>query len=293
MPMIEPEPTPIDWLAERLPSRFAGYASDPLAGRWYSSRDLLDGDAAVLHGWHARLVTDGSATLAAAATYLVGWVGGSLAGAIGHALATVDAGFLVDATVRWHEHPGGWMDRVDLGRPGVVVGPGHPWAGQAGVTVVEGDDDLLRRTVDTLVSTLNPLVDACSDLGRTGRSGLWNEVADGLGLSVTHQTGVPTRVDVVDTLARAVRTPGSPWGATPTLRIVDTAAGPAYIGQKGGCCLTYTCPAGDAAPEDYDDDYRAFLDRFPDRPGERRYCSTCKFRDPLDSERRQRFWMER
>lgn len=231
--------------------------------------------------------------MAAAATCLVGWIGGSLAGTIGHALATVDAGFLVNDTVRWHRHPGGWVDRVDLGRPEVAVGPGHPWTGQAGVDVVEGDDDLHRRAVDTLVSALSPLVDACCSLGRTGRTGLWNEVADGLGLSVTHQTSVPTRVDIVDTLARAVRTPNSPWGAGPTLRIVDTAAGPVYIGQKGGCCLTYTCPAVDAAPEDYDDDYRAFLDRFPERPGERRYCSTCKFRDPLDSELRQRFWIER
>lgn len=263
------------------------------AGRWYSARDLLDGDGAVLRGWHAGLVTSGSTPVAAAATYLVGWIGGKLAEAVGLALATDRAGFLVDDTVLWHAHPGGWTDRVDLGRPGVVVGPGHPWAERPGVTVVDGDDEVYRRTVGALVSTLNPVVDACSALGRTGRTGLWNEVADGLGLSVTHQTDVPIRADVVDTLARAVRTPGSPWGATPTLRIVDTAAGPAYIGQKGGCCLTYTCPAADAAPDDYGDDYRAFRERFPDRPGERRYCSACRFRDPLDSELRQRFWIER
>lgn len=182
---------------------------------------------------------------------------------------------------------------MDLGRPGVIVGPGHRRQGQGDVHVAADDDDLHRRTVGALVATLRPLIDACSVLGRTGRTGLWNEVADGLGLTVVNQAGVPIRADIVDTLARAVRTPGSPWGTTPTLRIVDTAAGPAYIGQKGGCCLTHTCPAVDADPEDHDDEYRAFLERFPAQPGERRYCSTCRFRDPLDSELRQRFWLER
>lgn len=231
--------------------------------------------------------------MAAAATCLVGWVGGGLARAVGLALATVDTGLVVNDTVRWHRHPGGWIDGVDLGRPRVVVGPGHRRQGQGDVSVAADDDDLHRRTVGALVATLSPVIEACSVLGRTGRTGLWNEVADGLGLSVTDQIDVPPRVDVVDTLARAVRTPGSPWGATPTLRIVDTAVGPAYIGQKGGCCLTHTCPAVDAAPEDYGDDYRAFRERFPAQPGERRYCSTCRFRDPLDSELRQRFWIER
>ncbi len=47
------------------------------------------------------------------------------------------------------------------------------------------------------------------DLGRTGRVGLWNEVADGLGLAVAHTSGIPSRPDVLDALADAVRTPGT------------------------------------------------------------------------------------
>ena len=148
------------------------------------------------------------------------------------------------------------------------------------------------------------MIDACHDLGRTGRTGLWNEVADGLGLSVAHHPDIPARSDVIETLVRAVRTPGVPWRATPTLRIVDSAGGPVYIGQKGGCCLAYTCPddtdtdtdrrrADDHDDAELDGDHRAYLERFPEQPGEPRYCTTCKFRDPADSEQRQLFWIER
>jgi hypothetical protein len=268
-----PRSTPTAWLAERLPRRFDDFASDPDVGPWYSVHDLLVDDAAQLRISHTRIVA-GHTTSAAAATYLAGWLGGSLAGAIGHALATVDAGFVVDDTVRWHQHPDGWIDRVVLGQPGVLVTEDHPWCDQPGVTVVD-PDAISHVVVERLVEVLTPVIDICRDLGHTGRAGLWNEVADGLGLSVAHHLDIPARADVIETLVRAVRTPGVPWRATPTLRIVDSAGGPVYIGQKGGCCLAYTC-----ADQDHADD-------------EPRYCTTCKFRDSADSEQRQLFWIER
>ena len=291
MPLIDTESTPTAWLAERLPRRFDGYASDPNRGPWYAVHDLLADDYTVLRTLHTRLLSDGTTT-AAAATYLAGWLGGGLAGAIGHALATVGAGFVVDDTVRWHQHPDGWIDRVALGLPGVLVTVDHPWRDQPGVTVV-GPDAISHVVVERLVEVLTPVIDACHDLGRTGRTGLWNEVADGLGLSVAHHPGIPARSDIIEILVRAVRTPGVPWRATPTLRIVDSAGGPVYIGQKGGCCLAYTCAGQDRADDEPGGDHRAYVQRFPDQPGEPRYCTTCKFRDPADSEQRQLFWIER
>ncbi len=225
MPRIDTEPTPAAWLSERLPRRFDEYASDPNIGPWYHTHDLLADSAALLRTWHTRLVADDRTTAAAAATYLAGWLGGGLAGAVGQALVTV-----------------------------------------------VGRDAISHIVVERLVEVLTPVIDACHDLGRTGRTGLWNEVADGLGLSVAHHPDIPAHSDVIDTLVRAVRTPGVPWRATPTLRIVDSAGGPVYVGQKGGCCLAYTC----AGP-----------------PGEPRYWTTCKFRAPADSEQRQLFWIER
>ena len=313
MPLIDTEPTPAAWLADRLPRRFDDDASDPNIGPWYAIRDLLADDGALLRTWHSRLVAgERTTTAAAAATYLAGWLGGSLAGAVGHALATVDAGFVIDDTVRWHQHPDGWIDRVTLGQPGVLVTVDHPWRDQPGVTTVAGDA-ISQVAIERLVDVLTPVIDVCHDLGRTGRVGLWNEVADGLGLSVAHCHGVPVRSDVIETLVRAVRTPGVPWRATPSLRIVNTEGGPVYIGQKGGCCLAYTCPDGtdtdtdqtNAAHDhdhvdDHDQDeadlaseHRAYLERFPEQPGEPRYCTTCKFRDRGDCEQRQLFWIER
>lgn len=289
MPIIDTEPTPTAWLTHRLPHRFDEYGSDPTAGPWYQRADILADDAALLRSWHQRLVSDEHTAPAAAATYLAEWMGGTLAGAIGHALATTDAGFVVDDTVRWHQHPDGWIDCVDLGQPHTLVTAKHPWHAVPGTERVDSDE-LLSLTVEALITLLDPIIEACRHLAPTGRAGLWNEIADGLGLAVAHTEGLPVRTDIVDLLARAVRTEPTPWRATPTLRIIDTATGPAYIGQKGGCCLAYTCPKREATDSE---DRRVFLDRFPEQPDEPRYCTTCKFRDPTDSEERQRFWIER
>ncbi len=293
MPIIDTEPTPAAWLDQRLPRRFDEYGSDPTTRPWYHRDDIVGNNAALLREWHHRLVTDEHTPPAAAATFLAEWIGGTLAGAIGHALATTDAGFLVDDTVRWHQHPDGWIDRVDLGRPHVLVAAEHPWRTVPGTDTL-GADELLSRTVEALVTFLDPIIDACHQLAPTGRIGLWNEIADGLGLAVAHTEGLPTQNDIVDLLARAVRTDSAPWRATPTLRIIETANGPAYIGQKGGCCLAYTrTQRTDVDSEPLTDDRRAYLQRFPQQPDAPRYCTTCKFRDPADSEQRQRFLIER
>ena len=184
------------------------------------------------------------------------------------------------------------MDRVDLGDPWVVVPVGHPWSGQAGVDTV-GDPQIMRElTVLALVAVVTPIIDFCHSLTRVGRAGLWNEVGDSLGTAVTFSKSAPVEQEVVESLAAAVRTRGAPWKSHPTLRIADTVIGPAYVAQKGGCCLAYTRPKGPEPDLDQlDVTYRKYLERFPLETG-RRYCTSCSLRDFTDCEARQVFWLE-
>lgn len=294
--------TPSSWLATHLSARYDAHSeggavpSTSDGDGWLDRAALLADDAMVLRTVHQRLVDRDRVPAPAAAIYLAEWTAGTVADAVGFALATASAGFVVDAdSVRWHQHAEGWMDRVELGEPAVVVAPGHPWAGQSGVEVAADSSAVVARAVDALVDAVSPLVDACHSLARVGRAGLWNEVADGLGMAVAFQALLPARPDVVETLQVAVRVPGVPWKAKPQLHIVDGPIGSFYVAQKGGCCLAYTRPPEDRVDEDGEPDaatvtYRA---RFPEEPGQPRYCSTCSFRDAADCEARQVFWLER
>lgn len=299
--MLLDAPTPSVWLATHLAARFDEWAEDGAvddgaARRWWRLEELLADDAAALRALHTKVMADDGVPAPAAATYLAGWIGGALADVIGFALAAASAGIVADvAQVRWRQHPDGWMDRVELGTATAIVEPAHRWAGQQGVEVANGAD-LRARTIDVLVGVLTPVIDACHRLARVGKAGLWNEVADPLGMAVAFQVAVPAVPAVLDRLAAAVRTPGVPWRAHPDLRIVDCDFGAVYVGQKGGCCLAYTRPRdGDHADEaeEPDEDQRAYRERFPSVPGAPHYCSTCSFRDWADTEARQLFWLER
>jgi hypothetical protein len=299
MTMLSGAPTPSAWLATDLAAHFDARggpldSSEELdSRRWLSLDQLLADDAVVLHSIHEQLMEIENLPARAASTYLAGWIGGGLADAIGFALASSGAGFLVTArTVQWHRHPGGWMDRVDFGDSLVVVPNGHPWSGQTGVDTVREPQLVRELTVLALVAVVTPIIDVCHSLARVGRAGLWNEVGDSLGMAVVSSPSIPVEAEVVESLAAAVRTTGVPWRSHPTLRIVDGAVGPAYVGQKGGCCLAYTRPNGPAVdPDQLDPAYRAYLERFPPEP-DRRYCNTCSLRDYTDCETRQLFWIE-
>ncbi|HEX3090167.1 MAG TPA: hypothetical protein VHQ23_16070, partial [Ilumatobacteraceae bacterium] len=128
MTMLSDAPTPAAWLATDLAAHFDARggpldgADESNARRWYSLDQLLADDAAVLHSIHEQLMAIEKLPARAASTYLASWIGGGLADAIGFALASAGAAFLVTArTVRWHRNAGGWMDRVDLGDSVVVV----------------------------------------------------------------------------------------------------------------------------------------------------------------------------
>jgi hypothetical protein len=296
--VLLPAPDPEAWLAMHLAAHLdaRGGPLDPgdSAGptRWFTLDQLLAHDGAIPREIHTRLMADEGLPARGAATYLAGWIGGALADAIGFALATAGAGFLVNAsTVRWHQHPSGWMDRVDLGNAGIVVATGHPWSGQPGVDTV-GDPQIVRElTVLALVAVVTPIIDFCHSLTRVGRGGLWNEVGDSLGMAVAFQPSIPVEREVIDSLAAAVRASGAPWKSRPTVRIAEGVTGPVYVAQKGGCCLAYTRPKPPALNvAELDEPYRDYLARFPEQG--RGYCSTCSLRDFADCEARQLFWLE-
>jgi hypothetical protein len=146
-------------------------------------------------------------------------------------------------------------------------------------------ESMLLHTVGALVAATTPLVDACHRLAPIGRVGLWNEVGDLLGLAVDE--GGRADEAARRLLAAAVAVPGTPWRATPALRVVDDEVlGPTVVRRKGGCCLAYKCDHDDS--DATDPDHVAYVARFGDEAPH--YCNTCKFRDHDDSAARQLFW---
>ncbi len=280
-------PSPAEWFATRLPG-FTGRddVADP-PGTWVGADALL----ASLCGTHAHLVEVYGATPAAAAKWLVSWVAGELAGAVGFTLAAASAGLLVERdTVRWCVGPDGRPARVDPGPVAVAVAAGHPWTGLDGVEVVE---DPAGTAVRALVEVAGPLVEACRGLGRVGRAAAWTEVADGLGTAVLDVEGLPVEQRAVDALASALDVAGAPWRRRPRLRVADTELGRLYLGRKAGCCLSYQTPPSPAPdPATLDPRTRAYLERFPHRDGEPQHCATCSLRDVAGCEARQMFWRE-
>jgi len=296
--MLLPAPTPGAFYATHLEARQARHdeEQDPAvpAGTWRTLADLLADDAHVLRTGHGLMVAGGDPA-PAAANYLMGWVGGALAEAVGFTHATTGAGVLADASVRWRFHPDGWTDRVDVSACGVVVAPDHPWSGLPGVETVADRDAVRARVVRALATTLAPYVTALRGLARIGRNSLWAEVADGLGAATAASPELDGAAGTVPDLQALLDAPGAPWRARPRLWCADAATGPMVVCRKGGCCLAYTTPGADDHVPDLDGldaEHRAYREAFPRVPGERFYCTTCCFRDASDVEARQVLWAD-
>jgi hypothetical protein len=267
-PLLEAA-TPELWLSSHLDAYFGAPADagEAAQGRWLTVAELVADDAEILSLMADRLVVEPRLPRPAAATYVASWTGGTLAGAIGYSLAAASAGFVVDIdAIRWHQHPDGWLDRADISDARVVVAADHPWSGLPGVHTVADAREVRLMTVLAMINALTPVIDACHRLAPIGKAGLWNEVADGFGMSVAYRPSLPVRQAAVDALKDALRCAGPPWKSYPEIRIVDGPAGAVYIGQKGGCCLLYT-------------------------RSDRSYCSTCSFRERSDCESRQLAWI--
>lgn len=281
-------------LVRPLSDAYAPY--DPDSDRWVDLADLSgDGDRSLL-GLHRRLCRRDSIPPATATMYLAGWFAGYTAEIVGLALATAGAGFVVDpARLRWHLHADGWPERVELDATEVLVAAGHPWAGQPGVTVVESADVVLRITVRRLVTAVVPIIDGCHRLARVGRTGLWNEVGDGLVMVLRHHgERLAVDDDMLAAVTAAAHLDGVPWRAHAELRLVDTEWGAACVGRKGGCCLAYQRPveAFEHTDPGLDPDVAEFRRRFPLDPATPYYCGTCPRRGRDDAEARQLYWFE-
>ena len=218
--------------------------------------ELLTDDTALLTELHHKVMAAGTPA-AAAATYLVGWYGGSLARIVGTSLAVDRAGLLVDrSTVSFQIHPDGWPERVDPGPRPVVVG------------CAPAD---IRRAVEALVECCGPLVSACRSLASVGRVGLWNEIGDKLAMALAYQVQVPVTPAMVELLDAAWSVPGAPWRAKPRLAFTrSTVLGDVHVAQKGGCCLSYTAPTA----------------------AEPLYCEHCPFKAAVECDAAQVAWLE-
>ena len=293
--------SPAEWFetnVRRRSDQFGAY--EPDSPRWVTGAELIGDGERSLTALHQQLLDRRAVPPATGATYLAGWFPGLAAEIVGLALATARAGLLVDFdTMRWHTHPDGWPQRMEIGDVLVVVTADHPWSGHAGVEVVESIETVQRRTVDALVGAVEPLIQVCRHLANVGTNGLWNEVGDGLVMVLTHFDDLVLGDDSLGIVTAASRLPGLPWRAHADLRIVDTPCGAVCVGQKGGCCLAYKVPVAtitgndDHHDEELDDDSRAFRARFPLVPDQLHYCQTCSLRDRDDAEARQIFWFER
>ena len=274
--MLLHAPTPHDWLATHRPvDEQPGHA-------WLTGPDLL---TTGLRAAHARLCADAVPPVPAA-KWVVSWYAGGLAETVGFMLALADAAPLADlGRTRWRLHPDGWPELVDPGQVPVVVPAGHPWAGRPDTHTVPDPRAVAVAAVRALVAAAGEVVEVGRTLARVGRTALWAEVADGLGLPLLHQPELPADPAAVDRLRTALALPGVPWRKRPDLRV----DGGLYLGRKGGCCLNYQCPPDpEPDPATLDERDRAYGERFP--PDEPRYCSTCSLRDLADCEERQRFW---
>jgi hypothetical protein len=208
-----------------------------------------------------------------AATHLVGGIAGPPARLVGLALATVGVAVVVDPSTLRVRLRDTWVDRVGVPPTTVVLAPsGHPWLGGASVRVA-GDDEVLAAAAAATVDVARPVVEACRRFTRVGAAGLWNEVADRLGLATAHQPALRPDSAGHRRLRGALEAPGVPWRARPTLAIREMSVGPVTVGRRGGCCLT------------------DLLGTIDERDALR--CSTCSRRAEDDCHRRQLEYMER
>lgn len=292
-------PTPQAWWATHLHRYLAGLdeeAAPDHEPRWVGLTDVVGHDGALVRDVHRKLLAAQGGTAQMAAKWIVDWYAGTPAGAVGFVLATADAGVLLDSgTLRLRLDGQGRVDRVDVDACPVVVTDDHPWAELTEVQVAASREEVVARTITSLVGCLVPVVETVRGLTRVGARSLWSEVADALGLCLTYQPQVPVRQAPVDRLAEALSSDGVPWRSAPALRLGEAPWGQAYLGQKGGCCLAYQRPArGPVPPQEQDPDQQAFEQAFPpgDEP-EDHFCGTCSLRDRPGCEARQLWWLQR
>ncbi len=260
--------------------------------RSFSLADLLTRDAAVLRDGHRRLL-DKQVTPQAAATYLAGWFGGGVARLVGLGLASAGAGLLLDdADLVFDVVEDGWPEQIRPGSMRAFVAPDHSWAGSPGAEVVDAAD-VLPRTMAALVELVTPILDACRVLARVSRTGLWDEVADGVVGELASADGLKVTPAAEELVLAAVELPGMPWKARPRLVWAESAVlGRMLVAQKGGCCLAFTNKREPLAESELAPPQLAYRQRFGlDRAG-KRYCSTCCFRDLDDVVERRVAWAE-
>ena len=157
---------------------------------------------------------------------------------LGYAVLAADAWFELEARqLRWHVHPGGWADRLELGSPRALVAPGPRLGRRRGGR----ERARAKRSPGARAGgALEPLIVALQRLGGLGRPGLWAEIGDGLAGPLSFQSELPVTGESIARLERLVAAEGAPWKALPRLWEADGVC----VIRKGGCCRAYTVEGG-------------------------------------------------
>ncbi|MBX3013912.1 MAG: hypothetical protein KF832_20490 [Caldilineaceae bacterium] len=297
--------TPGEWLERYLSSH---PQSDPeheeqAQAHGDSPRRLVAYDEVIGSGGLAeRLFTEWVADgmpRAVAGTYLAGWFPGILASKTTFGLIGAGAAFLPERQrLAWWLHPAGWTDGTAFDpETHVLVLPGHPWVGQAGVEVVATAQEQHSRLVTAVIASATPIIEWLYQNTSAGRFALWHEVSDGFANPLAYQESFALTADQVEVVRSLVAQPGVPWKRKPRLEFVAEEWGTWCIFQKGGCCLHYIehRARGGHHDDDHenDDDHREFHALFPEPEGAEAYCSNCKFRPWNEVRDIQQWWRRR
>ncbi|MFT4187447.1 MAG: hypothetical protein QM621_02560 [Aeromicrobium sp.] len=191
--------------------------------------------------------------------------------------AETGAGLLITpGALQWWLHLEGWTAGLRVSdETEVVVAPGHGWAGQPSVTVLDTQADVAQATVTALVAAVGDLVAVIRERSGAGVAGLWHEVSDALAASIGERPH-PATVDEVERLRELISVPRRPWKRLARIDLVESGCGPAVVCHRGGCCQAFTAEASTGTEIDAYE--QALAEAFPASEGEPEYCGTCKFR---------------
>jgi hypothetical protein len=253
----------------------AGLPTEP---RWTSLGALLD-DTGLLRSWFDGLAGESHGAPDVAASYLAGWLGGTLLDPLGWAVGTERRAWPLEPASLWiHRHGDGWFDGFAVGARQVRMLPDDPDAGHPDAVVVADVDALRAGVAGEAVAVLGPLFAAVRSFAPYGVRGMWGAVADSLGSSAAIaalRAGRPARpafdeaMRIVDGLVAA----GAGRITRPTPEQVRWARGMTTVVHKGTCCLWYKT-TDESAPI-----------------GER-YCLSCPLQPGADQHERWVTWLD-
>lgn len=153
---------------------------------------------------------------------------------------TQGRGLQLDPARLWlRQHPRGWFNAIALEPAATLVTADDPLAGQDGVEVVDGLDEIRHAAVASAVAVAAPVVGRLRDDGRLGERALWGQLADPVVTAAAAPHDATGDAASARDHAHALLACDDRLWVTPDIvRVeVDGAVGLAW--RRGSCCLAY------------------------------------------------------